>query len=254
MPTGPLTLYLDESGDPGWRPPRGKSATKYFVLGGLALDAATENVAQNRVGDLLTRYLGAPPAGEVYELRFSDLYARRGPYRSLTLAQAQQMEADVISLLLGLNPILFATAVDKDRHQAKYGLRAYHPKEMALAGTCHRFQMTLAAMSAFGSVTMDEEQFRKDARLRQMIHDSRQTGLIFRGSSYQPRYDGRPTRINGSVNFSPSELSTGIQLADFCAGVVWRKYERAEDARFNLIEPLFYRVGNRRYEPSLVPA
>jgi hypothetical protein len=224
------------------------------VLGGLALDPEKENLAQSRVADVVRRYLGEPPSPQVYELRFSDLYARRGDYRTLTLAQAQAMEAEVVNLLLGLNPILFATVVDKDRHQARYGLRAYHPKEMALAGVVQRFDMDLARLQAYGSVVMDEEQVRKDARLREMIHRSRRTGLSFRGMSYQPSYDSIPTRINGTVNFSPSELSTGIQLADFCAGVVWRKYERGEDARFNRIEPLFYRVGPRRYEPSVVPA
>jgi hypothetical protein len=248
-----ITLFLDESGDPGWRPPRGKSATRYFVLGGLALDAEKENVAQARVSELVQRYLGIPPGSEIYELRFSDLYARRGDYRRLTLAQAQQMEADVLNLLLGLNPTLFATVVDKDRHQSRYGVKAYHPKEMALAGTCQRYDMTLQTLGAYGTVVMDEEQVRKDTRLREMIHRSRRTGLSFRGMSYQPSHDSIPTRINGTVNFAPSHLSAGVQLADFVAGVVWRKYERSEEERFNRIEPLFYRRGNRRFEPSLVP-
>jgi len=249
-----LTLFLDESGDPGWRPPRGRSKTKYFVLGGLALDPEKENIAQARVAEVIQRYLGEAPYPQVYELRFSDLHSRRGEYRKLTLAQAKEMEAEVVNLLLGLSPILFATVVDKDRHQARYGGRAYHPKEMALVGVVQRFNMDLDRMQAYGSVVMDEEQVRKDARLREMIHRSRRTGLSFRGMSYQPSYDSIPTRINGTVNFSPSELSTGIQLADFCSGVVWRKYERGEDDRFNRIEPLFYRVGPRRYEPSVVPA
>ncbi len=249
-----LTLFLDESGDPGWRPPRGRSATRFFVLGGLALDAEKENLAQACVAEVIQRYLGQPPFPQVYELRFSDLYSRRGVYRNLTLPQAQAMEAEVLTLLLGLNPILFASVVDKDRHQARYGLRAYHPKEMALAGVVQRFNIDLDRMQAYGSVMMDEEQVRKDARLREMIHRSRRTGLSFRGMSYQPSYNAIPTRINGTVNFSPSELSTGIQLADFCSGIVWRRYEKGEDARFNRIEPLFYRVGSRRYEPSVVPA
>ncbi len=248
-----LTLYLDESGDRGRRPPQDNSTTKDLVIGGTALDPGADNRAQQLVEDLVRRYLGSPPAGRSYELRFSSLLSRRGVYRQLTRQQAESMTDEVIGLLLDLKPILFASVVDKERHQARYGVNAVDPKRLALRGIVHRFNLTLERIDAYGAVVMDEEEYRKDADLRAMIHRARTLGLSMRGMLYDPQYASKPSRINGPITFSPSEMSSGIQLADVCASIVWKKYEKRRDDLFNQVEPLFDRTGSRRWEPSIVP-
>jgi hypothetical protein len=163
------------------------------------------------------------------------------------------MEADVIALLHSLQPILFGTVVDKDKLQQKYGLNAHNPKRLALRSIVQRFDMTLQRLNAYGTVVMDEEQYRKDADLRKMIHMARRFGLSIRGMLYSPRSSTKPTRINGTVTFVPSEMSSGIQLADVVSGTTWRLYEKGDRTRFNRIASLFDRTGSRRWEPSLVP-
>jgi len=37
--------------------------------------------------------------------------------------------------------------------------------------------------------------------------------------------------------FTPSHLSTGVQVADLVAGSIWRKFERDDDRCYKLVEP-----------------
>ncbi len=243
------TLYLDESGDPGWRPPRGNSATEYFAVGGLALTPEMDHLAQSRVAELVKKYLGDKPG---LELRFSGLYARRGAYRNLSWPQAQRMLDEVIDLLHDLKPRIFGTVVVKERHQAKYGYDAYDPKLLALRGLVQRFDLTLSRLDAYGQVVMDEEQFKRDAKLREMVYFGKRHGLSIRGMLYSPRFASKPTRISGTINFTPSEYSPGVQLADTCCGILWRKFERGQVRYYKRIEDLFDRYPGGA-EPSVIP-
>lgn len=37
--------------------------------------------------------------------------------------------------------------------------------------------------------------------------------------------------------FVDSDYSAGIQVADFCAGAIYRKYEKEDDIFFNILKP-----------------
>lgn len=247
-----FTLYLDESGDPGWVPPLGKSRTRFFVAGGGALTPEADNRLHGRLEGIVDKFLGRPPRAPAYELKWSDLDQRRGVYRRLSLPESQQMADEVIGAVLEAEPIVFATAIDKKALQEKY-VTPFHPKRLALKGLAQRFDMMLQRVDAYGTIVCDEARFKNDAELRRMIHEARSTGLAIRGMTYNPTHDSRPVRINGTIQFAPSELSAGIQMADAISGIVWMAYEKESTDRLAKIERLCDALGSRRFEPVRFP-
>jgi hypothetical protein len=247
-----FSVFLDESGDPGWVAPRGRSRTNHFVIGGVALLPAQEIALETSLPRLIRNAFRLAGFSDSPELKCNDLIRRRGHYRKLSLQAAKELEDKVFDLLLETKPLVFGTALAKDRHQTRY-VTPFPPKRVALSATVSRLNMTMRRLGAYARLSMDEEHAKRDAALREMIHDGRTGGLVYRGASYNPPVLGTPDRILGALVFTPSHMSVGVQFADFCAGIIWRYFERGEVDRFNQIEPLMDRDQFRRYEPCLIP-
>ncbi len=250
------TLYLDACGDPGWCPPNGKSPIKHYVIGGLALTAASNLVANGEVERILNKYIPFSWSVSKYkrELCYHHLIRGKGLYESLDHPQRLAMANEVFDLFLQLKPVLFSTVVDKERMKARYGVNAHDPKIYAIQATIHRFAMFLKRQTnGVGSVVMDSEEYRKDHLLQEMIRQFKSTGIIIRGWNYQPVHEEHLERILNTIAFSDSDLSSGIQLADVVCRTVWQNYESAKNQRFTQLAPLWNRDTYRIYEPSLVP-
>ena len=104
---------------------------------------------------------------------------------------------------------------------------------------------------------MDAEEAKKDAKLRQLITDARELGIVLQ-SAINPdpmRTDTKLPRVVESVMFVRSEHSIGLQLADFCGHAVWRHFERKQSDRFHQLEPLLAKdalgnpVGLKKWPP-----
>jgi len=249
------TLYLDSSGDPGWCSPHGKSKVRHYVVAGLALTASANLQADSEVNRILRKYIRmAVWQGYKLELCYHHLIRGKNQYKGLDHPKRLEMANEVFDLLLEIKPVLFATAVDKIRMKQRYGVHAYNPKIYAMQATIHRFAMFLKRQTdGIGNVMMDSEEYRKDHKLQEMIREFKTTGIIIRGSAYQPRYIEKLDRILNTISFLDSDLSTGIQLADVCCRTVWQHFEHGKSNRFNQLAPLWNRDKNRIYEPSLVP-
>lgn len=247
---------MDASGDPGWPKPFGKSPLRYYVMGGIALTPQADHIAHVEIDRILKKYIPEkqkrlyPP--EKYELHYHPLASGRGIYSHLSHPQRLAMANEVFTLIDSLDPVLFASVVDKLRMKTKHGTKAFNPSRYALRATIDRYCMYLERVNEVGAVYLDEEEYKKDKKLRQMVHEFRTTGTAIRGLYYQPSRINHLERILNAISFTPSEMSPGIQLADFVGRTTWLHFERNKSRRFTQL--IHWDEHNSvQYEPCVIP-
>ena len=231
-------LYLDASGDPGWCPPVGKSTTRWYVLGGLALTEDKWSTAHEGVDKLIAKYFGSRDLS-CRELRYSSLISAAPPYDSLTGLERKGLADETFNLILNLSPVLFSIPVDKLAHREKYGRNAISPKIWALQLIAPRFHKFLIRTDDRGIMIMDSEEKRKDRKLRELVKNARKMGIVLQATSDPFRTDTKLPNLIESVMFVDSDDSPLIQLVDFCSHAVWNHFERGLSDRFNQIHGLF---------------
>lgn len=253
------TLYLDAAGDPGWPAPFGRSRTQWYVLAGIALNSKNDINAKLLAESLLEEYVPNVERNKWpdsnYEIHYHDIIFGKNVFSHLEDSKRKELADKIFDLILKLDPrpVVFATAINKVQHKRKYSNRAFPVRTLAMQATIHRFSMFLEEKDHIGSVIVDEEEYKKDKEVRVMIHQLRRFGATIRGQNYQPSKENNLKRILNSISLSPSEMSTGIQLADVCSRSIWAHFEHKKSNRFNQILELFDRNATRIFEPSIVP-
>lgn len=251
------TLYLDAAGDPGWPPPFGKSRAQWYVLAGLAMEP--ENDLQAKIGaeKLLEEYIPSTERSKWpernYEIHYHDIIFGLNVFSHLDHPERKELSDKIFKLIIDTKPILFATAINKIQLKRKYAHNAYHPRILAMQATIHRFSMFLEREKFIGSAVVDEEEYKKDKELRELIHQLRRFGATIRGWNYQPRKENTLKRVLNAISLSPSEMSTGIQFSDVCSRSTWSHFENKKSDRFNQISVLFDKNSARVFEPSVIP-
>lgn len=249
---GYVTLYLDESGEKTWPPPWGNSNTRYYALAGLVLTPIQDKIVHERVPAILSKFFPEPLTRPT-EIHYGDLINKRGAYGGLSDPQRKSMADDVFALIGEVRPTLMGTVVRKDWMKTRYGTAAHAPNEYALRASIERFDRHLEETNNLGMAIMDTEGFTADHALRELVHSARTTGIKLGGINYVPGSDRKLNYVLNSVGFSPSQMSPGIQLADFVAYAVFSHFERQRSERFNSLDRHWRRSGTFR-EPSVLPS
>ncbi len=248
------SLYLDSTGDPGWCPPFGKSLVNYYIVAGLAISPESNLSAYKETNRILEKYIPQTEwTSPEFELCYHHLIRGKGIYATLSDSQRLSLADEVFNLILRLEPILFASVIDKKKMKQRYGNSAYDPKLLGIRSIIHRFAMSLKRLNGVGSVVMDSEEYRKDQLIREMVQRFKKDGIIIRGYTYQPKYIEKIVEIIDTITFTDSNMSAGIQLADLFLGATWQHYERSLSRRFNQVSPLWDRKGTIIYEPVMIP-
>lgn len=245
-------LYLDESGDGGW--PKGyggNSPDHNFIYAGIVVDSEQNYKIRNGVENILQEYFPQMES-KPEELHYADLIHNKGSYDDLSDDEAYSMANDVFDLIKDIKPILMGTIVNKKRMRTRYGDDAYPPKRYAFRATVDRFNKHLAANDAVGTVTIDVGDRGFDRQLRQLVYDAQDSGIKIAGS----RKDGSNVpNIMDTITMSPSEMSPGIQLADYVAYVTRHEHEYGSSDRYEEISDLWRDPDQAALtEPSVVPA
>lgn len=245
-------LYLDASGDPGWCPPHGRSRTKWYVLAGLSLEEKLWKQADQNITDVLAKH-GLQWLTDFRELRLSTILAGAHPYETLDIARRRALVNDIFTLVVNLKPVLFYSAIDKVKHRTQYGVRAFSPHVWAFQLICPRFHKYLERIDGRGIFVMDPEETKHDAKLKELIKNARQQGIVLT-SSFNPYLSNTQLpRIIESVLFVQSQDSPGIQLADFCSHAIWKHYERSMSLRYKQIAGLLDTFSGTVYGSKVWP-
>lgn len=232
-------LYLDESGDPGWPSPYGRSLTTWFVLAGLALEDQQWKSINEEYTKIVRKHFG--PAYSSLDLKYSALTTNHPvpPYDGMSGLQKLQLADEIFNLIISAKPVLFAIAINKLEHKRKYGRAAHWPKLLAFRFMTPRFHKFLDRIDSYGIFVMDEEERKSDKKLKALVGQAREIGVVLQTPFDPFRTNTHLKRIVESVLFVPSEDSPGIPLTDFCGHSIWIHFERGLDKRFNQIKHLF---------------
>jgi len=251
------TLYVDGSGNHDWYRPHGNSPHKFHTLAGMILDPESDLKGRRKVCEMMkecipeeTRKVRPP---NEYELHFGAITAGRGIYRKLSKEARSEIIGKTFELILELRPILIASTVDKIRERRKYGEGSILPQLYAMRSVINKFSMHLNRLGKVGSVVYDEDKIQFNRVLQEEITRYRRDGIAIHGWMYRPKPD-RLQNILNNVNFCPSHMSSGLQLADFVAGAIWRKYETEDERHYKLLDSLWERDENshRTYRDSII--
>ena len=186
-----------------------------------------------------------------YELHFNAIKSARGIYRKIDKKERDEIIYKTFETIVELGPIAIASTVDKVAERQKRGEGAFHPQSYAMSYVVHKFSMHLNRLNRIGSVIYDEDKIQFDLLLQKAIINFRKNGIEI---GPQPSSDKLENILN-NINFCPSHLSPGLQLADFAAGAVWQRYERGNDEFYKIIESLWEdeQASQAIYRDSLIP-
>ncbi|HXT83845.1 MAG TPA: DUF3800 domain-containing protein [Verrucomicrobiae bacterium] len=255
------TLYLDASGDFGWPPPFGKSKNNWYVLAGIILTPEADLKAKNETLRILKKYISEDVrvsyTDSEYELHYTDIIFGNNIFSKLEEESLRKSIADeVFKLILELKPILVGIAINKLQMKRVYQNDADSPKFLAIRSVINKFSMYLKRRQKIGSIVYDAEEYRKDVELRNEMHGFRRHGIMRRGGGYQPMYEDKLENILNTINLSPSEMSPGLQLADFCARSIWQHHEHNKSDRYTEISSLweYDERASRTYTETIFPS
>ena len=224
-------------------------------MGGPALTPEMDIKANQETERILRKYIPQTEwRNPKFELCYHDLMRGKGIYSTLNDPDRLSMANEVFDFINDLEPILFATAINKLKLKQKYGIGAYDPKKLGMRATIHRFVMTQRRNNMLGSITIDEEEHRKDKNLQTLVKSFKRNGIILRGFSYNPRYREKIDNIINTVNIANSSMTPGIQIADFICRTTWQHYERSKSRRLSQISHLWDKDNGRIFEPVVFPA
>lgn len=251
------TFYIDGSGDEKWPPPIGKSNHNFHTLAGLILDPEKDLKAKQKVCGLLREFIpestrNIRPPSE-YELHYVAIDSGKGIYRKIKQESRQELIAKTFDLILELKPILIASTVDKAKEYQIWGQKSFLPEIHAMRSVVHKFSMHLNRRNKIGTVVYDADKFNFDLFLREAVQNFRRFGINIPSASFMAQTDYLPNILN-NINFCPSDMSTGLQLADFVASAVWRKYERSDSRWYDKLDSLweYDEVSKRTYKDHII--
>lgn len=237
-------LFVDESGTPP--PPNKARETPFFVLGAIVIP---EDVWRQLADDLKRLKDQAGITGEIKWRYFAP--SREGAkVNSLSHLQGAAKEAvrtklyELIGKYKSVKLISVCTNVELAYRLDYIGdaddLYGYSYKQLT-----ERFQYYLQDLERMvgnrvnGIIVCDHRAPKDDERLRE-LHQKLIEGKKANFSSY-------PNLIEG-LFIAPSHLSVGVQLADMCAGAVFRAVAKKDERFWRQIEPSFRRSPQGKLE------
>lgn len=241
-------LYLDESGDAGAPPPFGSSPTRHLVYAGMIVTPSQNLEMKEGVDYILAKHFDTQGYERPAELHYGALINDRGEYIQLEDIEKKELANDVFELIKQIEPVLMGTVMDKKAQLEQYD-EPSHPKAYSFRWTVERFHYYLEEEVAAGMVIADAEEGKIDQQIRELLHEAKYEGI-----SIIEDKGSRVPRIMDSVALTASEMSPGVQLADFIAYVTHSKFEREQDRRFQEISHLWRDPSDTDFtEPSLIP-
>jgi hypothetical protein len=225
--------YVDESGDPGRR------GSEYLLLGAAALFEGRWRNVRNDLDHLLVTHF--PDAlRRPAEIHMAELRKGKGPFRGLTPAQRDAIQADVCKVALDNLPVelrFFSVVAHKPTWFAAHPTATGDDLYAALfEDLSSRFDLFLRRRHAEGSpnkgiIIADPHKADLSRSLRTNHHRFQQSGTRW----------GRVYNLIETVFFLPSDESPGLQLADLCAYSVWRLLTAGDDVLARQLHTLFDR-------------
>jgi hypothetical protein len=197
-------LYVDESGNPDGQQDR------YFVLGGIAMFERIPYFMNQAVNELEAQFFPNNPV----EFHAQAIVAHaEEPWKSLPAEKRFAILNDLCEIITRHDVVLFAVALERST--------TAEPITRAFEELCTRFDLFLERQHSAGNqqrglIIFDETRY--ESRLQTLLGEYRNTGTRHR----------RLRNFADVPFFADSKSTRLLQLADFVAYSVFRRYERAD--------------------------
>lgn len=237
-------FFVDDSGDPG--DPNKGSPTDYFVLGGIIINSPEQWIyLRDSLRD--TKNKKEYNINPDLEVKWSDILnpneftnrsrTRRNPLYHLSMGERIKFAMDVLSIIRNDKSIVIQCVVTKKKSRffpGKWLIGSYTPNDLfneTYKVLLERYEYHLAPTSAktkkYGLIIEDQTSGpTQDKRVREFAERIVRSGTEFAEIKH----------LIETIMFVPSDVSIGIQYADFCVGAVGRKYNSGDDKYFQIIE------------------
>lgn len=219
-------LYLDESGNPY------AGDDSVFVVAGIAIFERQVYFLSKELDSIAQQYF--PDAQDPVEFHAREISQHHlAPWSSLSSQRRHEILLRVYTAIKDAHEAgvtLFGAVVDKPRASET----GDDPLLVAFEQVCQRFDLFLARLCEAGNeqrglVVIDRS--REEERIRPLVTEWRTRGTRF----------GKIRHFADAPLFADSKATRMLQVADFVAYALYRRYER-QDARFlDLVQERFHK-------------
>lgn len=241
-------IFLDESGQPGgYNSEKQKlvnNTSKYFTLAGFMIDADNFLNIEKELKSIKLKY----GLSDTHEVKWHTKYSKYG----LTFEQYDNMRTEITQLISNYKNSVVASVMDKE---SCYRNKDYIKTPNDLYATALHLLMERYSMQV-GSIRKLE-----DLKPIVIIADSRQSVnnnkldkqlqlAYLRAKNMGTHFVKFPAFAEGII-FVDSDNFSGIQLADYCAGIIQKKYEFKDEKFFKVLEPGIRKHHSSIYGPGI---
>lgn len=207
-------LYVDESGDHTYRRMDDLN-NRFLSLTGIMVEQSVyTHDFQPKLEKLKQEHFGYDP-DDLVILHREDIKASRGHFKVfLNKKLRENFDRDLLSFLDSQRYIIMTVTIDKKRHLANYGRRAYHPYHYCILALLERYCGLLNFRSGVGDVLAEARGKSEDKALAIAYTD------IFNMAKGSPRdvQFFQSTLTSKEIKFRRKEANVaGLQIADLLA-------------------------------------
>jgi len=240
-------VYLDEAGQAGgFDSSTNKLAdntSKYFTLAGFMIDGDDIIQIENGLKSIKKRY----NLSIEHEIKWHTTYSKYG----LTYEQYEEMRKEIISFISNYKKSVVGIVVDKES--------CYKNKEFI---STQEDLYAVALHLLMERYCMETTNYKlKSQKPTMFIADSRknnkndrldlQVKVAYRRAKNMGTHFLKFPTFAENIVFVDSDEFVGVQLADYCAGVIHKKYEKNDDKYFDLLKPAIVTKANNIYGPGI---
>ena len=219
-----------------------ENTSKYFVLAGFMINADDILKIEKRMKDIKIKY-GLNP---LHEVKWHTTYSKL----KLSFEQYKNMKLEIIREISRYRHSVIGIVMDKEN--------CYKNKSEYIKNHNDLYSTALHLLMERCSMQITNKFFKKEPLIPAMIiADSRKNDnnnkldkelqiAYLRAKNMGTHFIKFPNFCE-SIVFVDSDYYSGVQLADFCAGAIYRKYENNETEFFEELKPAIRKHNNSIY-------
>lgn len=227
-------IFIDESGQPsGFNIEANelvKNTSKYFILSGFIIDANEILHIEEKLRDIKLKY-GLNPYHEVkWNTRYKDI--------GIGFKEIMNMKKEIMQIVNNYKNSVIGIIMDKEHcyrnkqfiqnHNDLYAVALHLLMERCcMQITDEKGRDTIIPAMLFADSRKNNNNNRLDIELQNAYLRAKNMGTYF----------VKFPNFCDTLIFVDSDYSAGIQIADFCAGAIYRKYEKEDSTFFDILKP-----------------
>lgn len=227
-------VFIDESGQPGGYDTENQKlvngATKYFILSGFMIDGNELINIQQKLNQIKIKYNLSIET----EAKWNSSYKSLG----MTLDEYKKYKREVCEIISEYSNSVVGIVMNKEKcYKERKGINDHNDlyayslnllmERFCMEVTDRHGRDTNIPVILFTDSRKNDNNNRLDKELQKSYRRAKQIGT---------KYMGFPN-FSESLVFVDSQYSSGVQLADFCAGAIFKKFENNNENFLNILNP-----------------